>query len=173
MGKCKPRGRRPVSKRWVKVVRFLPCFFDVPVKRVYSILNISHHTLDPMRRAFNLPRWPYSDVVHGKFYMTQEEIAELRINMMSHANESMQEILIKMAICAEECKEKNGIPPFEAKKAKSEESKQEDPTKDIPLFLDEPEDTESAQEFWEDISRIFMLGEVESEPRQQQQAPDP
>ena len=156
MAKAKPRRVRQVSKKWQAKLRFLPCFFDVPVKYVHVILNISHHTLDPMRRAFNLDRWPYGEVAKGKFYMTLEEIADLRSSMMSSADESMQLILRRMAECAEECKARNE-PPSPSQEPDPLPGDQE------PDFHEDEGGTDS-REFWDDISRIFEMREAAQEP---------
>lgn len=150
MSKTRQRRVRHVSKKWLPRLRFLPCFFDVPVKYVHAILNVSHHTLDPMRRAFNLDRWPYSEVMNGKFYMTLEEISDLRTSMIPSADEPMRDILQRMSQCAEECKARNELPePSERVQPKVEGTWPPN---------------EDSHEFWEDISRIFELSGAAQEP---------
>ena len=158
MSKSKVKKEKHISKKWLQRLRFLPCFFDVPVKYVHIILNVSHHTLDPMRRAFNLDRWPYGEVMKGKFYMTLEEIAELRTSMMASADEPMREILSRMAVCAEECKERNEPPP---PREPREMMSNPPPSPDITDQQAEAvwPDSEDNQEFRDDISRIFELRE--------------
>ena len=80
---------------------FLPCFFDIPLKDVLKILNVSHHTLDPIRRAIGLSKWPFVDIVRGKFW-NHEEVVALRAQMMPIADTDMQKILCRVATRSQE-----------------------------------------------------------------------
>jgi hypothetical protein len=75
---------------------FLPCFFDLPLKEVLKILNVSHHTLDPIRRSMGLTKWPCVDILRGKLW-NHEEIVALRAQMMPVADTEMQRILCRVA----------------------------------------------------------------------------
>jgi hypothetical protein len=86
----------------LKLKDFIPCFFDVPLKHVLEILGVSHHTIDPIRRALHLKRWPYVDLMRGKFG-SRNQVVALRAQMMPDADEDMQRILCKMATRAEVC----------------------------------------------------------------------
>lgn len=102
MDPSKLSKKEKTSIRNAKLQRFLPCFFDVPAAEVQDILGISHHTLDPARRALGLQKWPFMDVYRNKFCMNAEEIRNLRTKMMPLADEEMHEILVKMSTKAEE-----------------------------------------------------------------------
>ena len=91
--------------KWVRIKSFLPCFFDVPAKDVHRILAISHHRLDPLRRALNLDSWPYNEVTRNRFCMSREEIEGLRMHMMQVADPAMREILQQMEARALECQQ--------------------------------------------------------------------
>lgn len=80
---------------------FLPCFFDLPLKEVLQILNVSHHTLDPIRRALGLNKWPFVDIVRGRFW-NHEEVVALRAQMMPIADTEMQRILCRVATSAQQ-----------------------------------------------------------------------
>lgn len=80
---------------------FLGCFFDLPLKHVLQILNVSHHTLDPIRRSMGMKKWPFVDIVRGK-YCDRDEIVALRAQMMPAADTEMQKTLCRVAACAEE-----------------------------------------------------------------------
>lgn len=80
---------------------FVACFFDLPLKNVLKILNVSHHTLDPIRRSMGMKKWPFVDIVRGK-YCQREEIVALRARMMPVADTEMQRVLCRVAACAED-----------------------------------------------------------------------
>ena len=101
-----PRYPRKLPHKWENMQRFLPCFFDVPAADVQTILGVSHHTLDPMRRNLGLARWPYVDAIRRRFCMTLEEIAALRSRMMSIADKDTRKLLRRMQRRAEECRER-------------------------------------------------------------------
>jgi hypothetical protein len=109
-----PRRASPIPwqerKKWVRIKRFLPCFFDVPAKDVHRILSISHHRLDPLRRALNLDCWPYNEVARNQFCMSREEIEGLRSRMMEVADAPMRETLERMRERARECKVESKLP---------------------------------------------------------------
>lgn len=67
---------------------YLPAFYHVPVKVVYEVLGMSHHTLAPLRRQWNLKRWPFADICRGAFTMggktvLWDDVEDLRKKMMS------------------------------------------------------------------------------------------
>lgn len=64
------------------------CFYHVPVKVVYEVLGMSHHTLAPLRRKWNLRRWPFADICRGAFkidgvYVTWDDIENKRKEMVA------------------------------------------------------------------------------------------
>jgi hypothetical protein len=64
------------------------CFYHVPVKVVYEVLGMSHHTLAPLRRKWNLRRWPFADICRGAFkidgiYVTWDDIENKRKEMLA------------------------------------------------------------------------------------------
>lgn len=66
----------------------MQCFYHVPVKVVYEVLGMSHHTLAPLRRKWNLRRWPFADVCRGAFkvdgaYVTWDDIEDQRKAMLA------------------------------------------------------------------------------------------
>jgi hypothetical protein len=147
------------------------------------ILSISHHTLDPMRRAVGLDKWPYLEVSRGQFCMTGEEICAYRDRMLCVADDTMKKILKRMARRADECRtSKRPLPPMKRSKTHASDKKVLDenapPLVPPPLDLllstqnqllaeDQPamidaevqvafgEDPEQA--FWDEISQIIML----------------
>jgi hypothetical protein len=179
----KPDPNPPASrKKFLRIQRFLPCFFDVPAKDVHAILNVSHHTLDPIRRTLNLGSWPYNEVIRDKFCMTREEIEQLREQMMTLADDDMKITLRMMASRASECKAM--LKPAKTKPQKFKRPKPEElaklvenaiPSDELPVsneglpatseqswnLLDE---TNGEGEFWEEISRIFEAAEHASLP---------
>ncbi len=90
-----------LTPRMKRLHPFVGCFFDLPLKHVLQILNVSHHTLDPIRRSMGMKKWPFVDIVRGK-YCQREEIVALRAQMMSDADTDMQKILCRVAAGAEE-----------------------------------------------------------------------
>lgn len=113
----KNKSRRP-SEKWQKMMPFLPCFFDVPSGDVQVILSISHHTLDPMRRAVGLDKWPYLEVSRDQFCMADDEIRAYRDRMTGVADDAMKKILKRMATRAEECRtSKRPLEPMKRSKA--------------------------------------------------------
>jgi hypothetical protein len=99
---------KPLCKKIPALPRFLPCFFDVPLKSALEILGLSHHTLDKVRRTMSIDRWPYAEMTRGRFFlkgvrMLREDIVALRAQMMSEADVGMQQILCRMATRSEEC----------------------------------------------------------------------
>lgn len=70
------------------IIPYIQCFYHVPVKVVYEVLGMSHHTLAPLRRKWNLKRWPFADVCRGAFrmdglYVTWDDIEAKRKAMMA------------------------------------------------------------------------------------------
>lgn len=119
----KNKSRKP-SEKWQKMMPFLPCFFDVPSGDVQVILSISHHTLDPMRRAVGLDKWPYLEVSRGQFCMTDDEIRTYRDRMMGVADDAMKKILKQMAKRAEDCRtSKRPLQPMKRSKTQGPDKK--------------------------------------------------
>jgi len=168
------------SDKWRRMMPFLPCFFDVPSGDVQVILSISHHTLDPMRRAVGLDKWPYLEVARGHFCMTSDEICAYRERMMCVADEATKQILWRMAQRAEECRTcKRPLQPMRRAKAQQahesrrvaldELMQQECPLPLTPTPLSSLLRVSTAdaavqalgpdpeQAFWNEISQIIML----------------
>lgn len=73
------------------ILPYIQCFYHVPVKVVYEVLGMSHHTLAPIRRKWNLQRWPFADICRGSFridgiYVTWDDIEARRKEMMALPN---------------------------------------------------------------------------------------
>ena len=157
---------------------FIPCFFDIPFKDALSILGRSHHTLDPIRRAMNLDRWPFADLLRGGF-CDRNEIVAYRAAMMAHASDDMQRCLCLAATRAEECWRTGE--PYKRRSPCKREAGEEEPKKPttcqqppnsperssspLPLFPEEPclwgEETDEAdREFWDDMRDLFGLKEA-------------
>lgn len=154
---------------------YLPCFFDIPFKDALNILGRSHHTLDPIRRAMNLARWPFADIVRGGF-CDRSQIVALRAQMMSHASDDMQRCLCLAATRAEECW-RSGEPYRRRSPCKREENRrgsecQQPPNSPAPpspkpppspeIFAwDAGEETDDADRaFWDDMRSLFDLREA-------------
>ena len=89
-------GRRRLHSS--DIYPYLPCFFHVPVKTVYEVLGMSHHTLAPLRKSWNLKRWPFSDICRGAFALGDkpvlwDDVEDLRVKMMQGADERIVKIL--------------------------------------------------------------------------------
>lgn len=89
-----------LTPKMQRLVPFVACFFDLPLKQVLQILNVSHHTLDPIRRSMGMKKWPFVDIVRGK-YCQREEVVAMRAQMMPVADTDMQRILCRVAASAE------------------------------------------------------------------------
>jgi hypothetical protein len=84
--------------RPVDIKPYLPGAFHVPVKEIYEILGMSHHTLAPMRRELGLSRWPFADVCKGDFRMggvrkSWDDVEDTRLSLMKGADERIVKIL--------------------------------------------------------------------------------
>lgn len=93
------------------IMPYLSCFFHVPVKVVYEVLGMSHHTMAPIRRQWSLSRWPFADVCRGYFkmkgaYVTWDDIEAKRKSMVAGADERIVKILEVMGQRALEHKHK-------------------------------------------------------------------
>lgn len=152
---------------------FLACFFDLPLKNVLQILNVSHHTLDPIRRSMGMKKWPFVDIVRGK-YCQREEIVALRAQMMPGADTEMQQTLCRMAASSEEFwtssskrieRTRRRGPLEECIERTRRRGPSEERAADPPPPEPEPEpaDVFSAggedESFWNDMRDIFALGE--------------
>jgi hypothetical protein len=145
---------------------FLPCFFDIPLKDVLKILNVSHHTLDPIRRAMGLSKWPFVDIVRGKFW-NHEEVVALRAQMMPVADADMQRTLCRVATRSQE---------FWSAPAKHRENKRLEPKLETECPVQRPCTPEPAEEeeerppcevetvmdeddssFWNDMRDLFGI----------------
>ncbi len=98
--------------------------------------------------------------------MTQEDIAELRKTMMPTACEPIKQILTRMATCADECRAQNDILPVHITKFVQQQGAKQTTSKEPEEVnvWEEHSESESSKEFWDDIARIFMLGEAAGEP---------
>lgn len=77
---------------------YLAGTFHVPVKEIYAILGMSHHTLAPLRRELGLSRWPFADICRGEFRMdgvrqSWDDVEEARKSLMLDADERIIQIL--------------------------------------------------------------------------------
>jgi hypothetical protein len=59
---------------------------------------MSHHTLAPLRKSWNLKRWPFSDICRGAFALGDkpvlwDDVEDLRVKMMQGADERIVKIL--------------------------------------------------------------------------------
>jgi len=178
----KKASRKP-GEKWQKMMPFLPCFFDVPSGDVQIILSISHHTLDPMRRAVGLDRWPYLEVMRDQFCMTSDEISAYRERMMGVADEEMKAILSRMAMRAAECRASNRplAPMQRSSKARAATIKQEEaPPSLSALLAAQPVQPQGLAEetasfwapspelaFWDEISQLIMLDASPPGPAQE------
>jgi hypothetical protein len=153
---------------------FLACFFDIPLKDVLKILNVSHHTLDPIRRAMGLSKWPFVDIVRGKFW-NHEEVVALRAQMMPVADTDMQKILCRVATRSQEF--------WKAPSKRRESRKQTQQETECPVQRPHtPEPAEEEQQpcevetvmeeegsFWDDMRDLFGIanhgGDLSPDPR--------
>jgi hypothetical protein len=183
---------KPLCKKIPALPRFLPCFFDVPLKSALEILGLSHHTLDKVRRTMSIDRWPYAEMTRGRFFlkgvkMLREDIVALRAQMMSEADVGMQQILCRMATRSEECwsnahpktapENAQHAPPTPAQEITKHTPQREHhapptPAPEITQHVtinvwEEPARDQAADaEFWEEIARLFSLhaGAIQQEP---------
>ena len=166
----KPRVMRVCAvkkKRFPELQRFLPCLFDVPLRIALETLGMSHHTLDPLRRALGLERWPYAEMARGRFYMKgvkwqHETCVVLRAQLLEEADDEMRQVLREIAVLAEACWSPSTSPssqPAQHHKPAAAEASS---------VWDEPaRDPAADVEFWEEIARLFNLhaaGSVVEEP---------
>ena len=84
--------------RPVDIRPYLPGTFHVPVKEIYEILGMSHHTLAPLRRNLGLSRWPFADICKGDFSMdgvpqSWDDVENQRLSLMKDADERIVKIL--------------------------------------------------------------------------------
>lgn len=152
---------------------FVGCFFDLPLKHVLQILNVSHHTLDPIRRSMGMKKWPFVDIVRGK-YCQREEIVALRAQMMPDADTDMQKILCRVAACAEEfwagntkriertrrrrvCERESPPQPPATPEAQPEEPEHVECPAQSTVWPDEGDEDDGA--FWNDMHDLFELKE--------------
>lgn len=153
-----------ISKKYPELKRFLPCFFDVPLRMALEILGLSHHTLDPIRRSLGLERWPFAEMVRGKFYMNgvkwqREDVCALRNEMLPDADQEMQRALCLTTTRSDECWAPTN------KKQKVAELILPPPITSAPpplpeapsVWGDSAPDAISDAEFWEEIARMFSL----------------
>jgi len=155
------------KKRFPELQRFLPCLFDVPLRIALETLGMSHHTLDPLRRALGLERWPYAEMARGRFYMKglkwqHETCVVLRAQLLEEADDEMRQVLREIAVLAEACWSPSTSPssqPAQHHKPAAAEASS---------VWDEPaRDPAADVEFWEEIARLFNLhaaGSVVEEP---------
>ncbi len=109
----------------VDLLPYLQCFYHVPVKDVYEVLGMSHHTLAPIRRKRNLHRWPFADICRGSFFVdgrhvSWQEVEDRRRSMMIGADPRIAKILEVMGQRAQFHKHKVNV--VIARKRKEEQS---------------------------------------------------
>lgn len=155
-GERKPRVMRVCAvkkKRFPELQRFLPCLFDVPLRIALETLGMSHHTLDPLRRALGLERWPYAEMARGRFYMKgvkwqHETCVVLRAQLLEEADDEMRQVLREIAALAEACWSPSSSQLAHHKPAAAEASS---------VWDEPPRDPAADVEFWEEIARLFNL----------------
>ncbi len=162
-----------LTPRMMRLHPFVGCFFDLPLKHVLQILNVSHHTLDPIRRSMGMKKWPFVDIVRGK-YCQRDEIVALRAQMMPAADTDMQQILCRVAASAEEFWKGNtkriertrrrrrgdeppAQPPSTPDAQEEEPANQEEPAQEPDVWPAEDEEADGS--FWNDMRDLFELGE--------------
>jgi hypothetical protein len=59
----------PNKFRYSEILPVLPCFYNLPIKKIQKLLNSSHGTLAKARKAWGLDRWPYESITQGRFHM--------------------------------------------------------------------------------------------------------
>jgi hypothetical protein len=158
----KPATSKPLTARMLRLKHFVPCFFDLPLKHVLEILCVSHHTIDPIRRSLSLKRWPYVDLMRGKFG-SRNQVVALRAQMMPEADEDMQRILCKVATQAERCW--NETPENVRVLANCQDTfaKQAPPVPEAreavhqPSIWDDPPQAEDDSLFWHEMSDLLSL----------------
>lgn len=160
------KNNKVIRKKFPELKRYLPCFFDVPLRIALEILGLSHHTLDPIRRSLDLERWPFAELARGKFSMKgvrwqRDDVVALRTEMTAGADMEMLRV-IKLATARSE--EFWSPVPKKEKKKKTVELIVE-PVPDLPeinpevqsLWGDTATDNVSDAGFWEEIARMFSL----------------
>lgn len=70
----------------------------MPVKEIYKILGMSHHTLAPIRRELGLARWPFADICRGEFRIggkrkSWDDVEDTRKSLMAGADDRIVKIL--------------------------------------------------------------------------------
>jgi hypothetical protein len=171
------RHGKPVQEVMMLVaedLRAIPITVHIPLKDVLKILNVSHHTLDPIRRAMGLSKWPFVDIVRGKFW-NHEEVVALRAQMMPVADTDMQKILCRVATRSQEF--------WKAPSKRRESRKQTQQETECPVQRPHtPEPAEEEQQpcevetmmeeegsFWDDMRDLFGIanhgGDLSPDPR--------
>lgn len=161
-----------------RLLPFVTCFFDLPLKNVLQLLGVSHHTLDPIRRSMGMKKWPFVDIVRGQ-YCEREEIVAMRAQMMPAADTEMQRLLCRAAAKAEEfwntstkrierCRKRKRRSSTQAAEtepvdaaAENDSPAQEGSAVEYPSLWDDEGD-EDASSFWDDIRDLFGLGDREA-----------
>ena len=166
-----------LTPRMMRLHPFVGCFFDLPLKHALQILNVSHHTLDPIRRSMGMKKWPFVDIVRGK-YCQRDEIVALRAQMMPAADTDMQQILCRVAASADEfwkgntkriertrrrrrgdgAREPPAQPPSTPDAQEEEPANQDEPAQEPDAWPAEEEE-EADGSFWNDMRDLFELGE--------------
>lgn len=165
-----PKNNKIISKKFPELKRYLPCFFDVPLRMALEILGLSHHTLDPIRRSLDLERWPYAELTRGKLFIKgvkwqREDIVALRTQMLPEADKEMQRVLCVAATRADEFWNYPIPVKIIAKKKKTAElvvvpvvPVEVQTLPEAPSVWGDPaNDTSSDTDFWNEIARLFSL----------------
>ena len=180
-------SKRPetLTPKMERLLPFLTCFFDLPLKSVLQLLNVSHHTLDPIRRSMGMKKWPFVEIVRGQ-YCQREEIVAMRAQMMPVADTEMQRVLCRVAARSEEfwshsskriertrkrkpCCRRAEAPQEQPPEDQDAPAQQEEcqPSENHPSVWPEEEEQEEDSDFWNDMRDLFDLGQraaVTAEP---------
>ena len=179
-------SKRPetLTPKMERILPFLTCFFDLPLKSVLQLLNVSHHTLDPIRRSMGLKKWPFVDIVRGQ-YCQREDIVAMRAEMMPVADTEMQRLICRAATRSEEfwtnsskriertrkrkpCASNSHAPPdFAGQELSHDAPAQEESFQASNPSVWPEDEQEEGSSFWNDMRDLFELGQraaVTAEP---------
>lgn len=88
----------PNKFRYSEILPVLPCFYNLPIKKIQKLLNSSHGTLAKARKAWGLDRWPYESIAQGRFHIggvrtTWEDIDRMQQEMIDKCDGRMARTL--------------------------------------------------------------------------------
>lgn len=157
------------------IIPYIQCFYHVPVKVVYEVLGMSHHTLAPLRRKWNLKRWPFADVCRGAFridglYVTWDDIEAKRKAVMATPGVDARIVRILEVMGERAMYHKHKVNVVISRQRKEQQqatiknisAKKEEPEAQPPALLEESfisHDTE----WLEDFSRL-LAAELDAPP---------